>query len=183
MTNETLKIIEKRYSCRSFTGEALKQEEMEAIGLAALQAPSAMNEQPWHIVVVKSKELIDEMDTTVMAMLSQKEDKTVYNRMMNRGGKIYYNAPCMFVVAKKPGKDLDCGIVAENIALAASAMGLGNVICGLTRLAFQTENGDSYKEKLIPEGYEFATSVLVGYATENEGTPHAIDMTKLSYIG
>jgi len=60
---------------------------------------------------------------------------------------------------------------------------LGNVICGLARLIFDTEKGEEYKNKILPEGYEFGMSVLVGYATEENGTPHEPDMTKIRYMG
>ena len=182
--NETLKTIKNRYSCRSYTGEMVEQEKLEAIALAAVQSPSAMNNQPWQIIVVKDKTLIDEMDAVTMEMLSKDEtQKMTYTRMMMRGGKIFYNAPCMFVIAKEPGTDLDCGIVTENIALAASSLGLGNVICGLARLAFDTEKGDEFKAKLIPEGYELGMTVLVGYAADtDECTPHEVDMGKVKYV-
>lgn len=181
--NEVLKTIKNRYSCRSFTGEALKKEDVEAIALAAVQAPSAMNKQPWEIIVVRDKALIDEMDAAVMDMLSKQEDKSSYERIMGRGGKLFYNAPCMYVIAQKAGGDLDCGIVTENMALAASSLGLGNVICGMARMVFMTEKGEEFKAKLIPEGYEFGMSVLVGYAVNPEGTPHEPDMSKIKYIG
>lgn len=181
--NETLQTIKNRYSCRSFTGEAIPQEMMEAVALAGVQSPSAMNLQPWQIIVIKDKVLLDEMDASVMEMLSKQDDKTTYERMMSRGGKLFYNAPCMYVIAKKAGTGLDCGIVTENIALAASSLGLGNVICGMARMCFMTEKGEMFKEKIIPEGFEFGMSVLVGYATECEGTPHEPDMTKIKYIG
>jgi len=180
--NETLQTIKNRYSCRSSTGEAIEQEKLEAIALAGVQAPSAMNLQQWEIVVIRNKELIDEMDAAVMEMLSNQEDKTTYERMMSRGGKLFYNAPCMYVIVKKAGTDLDCGIVTENIALAASSLGLGNVICGMARMAFVTEKGEMFKEKIIPEGYDFSMSVLVGYATNEEGTPHVPDVSKIKYI-
>lgn len=181
--NETLQTIQSRYSCRSFTGEALKKEEVEAIALAAVQSPSGMNMQPWEILVIQDKELLEDMDVTTMKMLAKQEDQSVYDRIMSRGGKLFYNTPCMFLIVKKPGTDLDCGIVSENIALAASSLGLGNVICGLARLVFSTEKGEIYKEKLIPEGYEFGVAVLVGYPTNQEGTPHQPDMNKIKYIG
>lgn len=180
--NETLKTIADRYSCRSYTGEALKKEEVEALALAAVQSPSAMNKQPWKLIVVQDKDLIDEMDAAVMEMLEQ-EDKAGYERIMGRGGKLFYNAPCLIVIAQKAGSNLDCGIVSENIALAASSMGLGNVICGMARMVFNTAKGAAYKEKLIPQGYEFGMSVLVGYPTNKEGTPHEPDLSKISYIG
>ena len=181
--NETLKTIKNRYSCRSYTGEAVEQEKLDAIALAAVQAPSAMNQQPWEIVVIRDKALIEEMDTATMEMLSKQEDTSIYDRMMSRGGKLFYNTPCIYVVVKKAGTDLDCGIVTENIALAASSLGLGNVICGLMRLVFDTPQGEEFKKKIIPEGYEFGMSVLVGYATNAEGTPHEPDTSKIKYIG
>lgn len=180
--NETLRTIKSRYSCRKYTGEPVEQEKLEAIALAGLQAPSAMNNQPWKIIVIKDKAFIDEMDAATMDMLSKSEEqKGAYERMMSRGGKIFYNAPCMFVVAQKAGTDLDCGIVTENIALAASSLGLGNVICGLARLVFDTEKGEDFK-KIIPEGYELGMTVLVGYAVDEGGTPHEVDMDKVKYI-
>ncbi|MBQ6815407.1 MAG: nitroreductase family protein [Lachnospiraceae bacterium] len=181
--NETLRTIANRYSCRSFTGAPVENEKIEAIALAAVQSPSGMNVQPWQIVVIKDKTLIDDMDATTMDMLSKMDDKSLYERIAGRGGKIYYNTPCMFMIAKKEGTDLDCGIVAENIALAASSLGLGNVICGLARLTFDSEKGQEYAAKIIPEGYEFGMTVLVGYATNPEGTPHEPDMSKIKYIG
>lgn len=181
--NETLKTIKNRYSCRSYTGEPIEQEKLEAITLAGIQAPSAMNLQPWKIIVIKDKALIDEMDVAIMDMARKNEEqKDLYERMMSRGGKIFYNAPCMVVVAKAQNADLDCGIVTENIALAASSLGLGNVICGLARLIFDTEKGDVFKEKIIPAGYEFGMAVLMGYAVDEAGTPHEVDISKIIYI-
>lgn len=182
MMNETLQTIRNRYSCRSFTGEAIGQEQVKAIAQAAVQAPSALNLQPWKIVVIQDKALIEEMDAATMELLSR-EDQSAYERFMNRGGKLFYNAPCIFVIVKKAGSDLDCGIVTENIALAASSLGLGNVICGMAAMAFATEKGELFQERIIPEGYEFGMSVLVGQAANKEGTPHEADMSKITYIG
>lgn len=180
--NETLNTIKNRYSCRSYTGNAISKEVLEAISLAALQAPSSMNRQPWEVIVLTDKALIDEMDCAIMAMLESQEDKTLYTRMKNRGGRIFYNAPCMYIIAQKPGTDIDCGIICENIALAASSLGLGNVICKLAGLAFDTPNGKEYREKLIPEGYEFGVAVLVGQAYGEQGAAHQVDMSKIKYI-
>ena len=180
--NETLTTIKNRYSCRSYTGEAVCREALEAISLAAVQSPSAMNQQPWEIIVLTNKALIDEMDSAVMDMLSQQNDKALYTRMKDRGGKIFYNAPCMFIIAQKPDTDIDCGIVCENIALAASSLGLGNVICKLAGLAFNTIKGNEYKKKLIPDGYEFGVAVLVGHAASSQATPHQVNMSKIKYI-
>lgn len=181
--NETLKTIAARYSCRAFTGEAIMQEDVKAIALAGLQAPSALNLQPWKIVVIQDKDLIEEMDAAVMECLAKQNDTSTYDRMMSRGGKLFYNTSCIFLVVMKKGTGLDCGIVTENMALAAASLGLGNVICGMMRMVFDTPKGEAFREKLIPEGYEFGMSLLVGYAADaGKGNPHEPDMSKIVYI-
>lgn len=100
--NETLKVIKKRYSCRGYTNQLVEQEKIDAIAKAGLQAPSALNIQPWHMIAITDKGFIDELDDHVMENLRKREDQTAYQRIMERGGKPYYNAPVMFLVLKKP---------------------------------------------------------------------------------
>lgn len=180
--NETLNTITRRYSCRNYKDMAVEKEKLKEIALAAVKAPSAMNSQPWQIVVLTDKTMIDDMDKETMKMLSLREDKSVYDRITKRGGKLFYNAPCIFFVAIKEDAWLDCGIAAQNIALAATSLGLGNVICKLAGLAFETKKKEEYKKKLIPEGYEFGVAVLVGYENTNENNPHTPDLNKIVYI-
>ena len=181
--NETLKIIEQRYSCRSYDGKLPEKSKLDAIAKAAVQSPSGMNRQPWRIVVITDKSFIEEMDAEGMKIFSQQEDKTTYDRMMNRGGTIYYNAPCMFLVLKQSGAgDVDTGIVSENIALAASSLGLGNVICGLAAVPFSGEKSEIFKKRAgFSDGWEFGIAVLVGYS-DKTGTPHEPDMSKIKFI-
>jgi len=183
--NETLKTIATRYSCRAYDGRPVEKEKLDAIALAAVQAPSAMNRQPWEIVVITDKSMIDEMDAAAMAELAKREDKTFYNRMMERGGKIFYNAPCMFVVIKKPMNNhaaLDCGIATQNIALAAHSLGVDNVICAMANMALEGPGGAKFKEKIGIEGEnEFGMAVLLGYA-EQPGAPHEPDMSKIKFL-
>ena len=157
--NETLQTIKTRYSCRSYTGEALEKEKVEAIALAGVQSPSGLNKQPWKISVLQNKDMIGEMDAALMKKLAAQEDRSAYDRMMSRGG-----------------------IVAENMALAASSLGLGNVICGMAGMLINDEIGAAYKDKLIPEGYEFGVALLVGYPTNPNGTPHEPDLSKIVYV-
>ena len=60
------------------------------------------------------------------------------------------------MLAKKTYTDMDCGIVSEK--------------------------GLIFKEKIIPEGYGFGVAVLVGYAANDGGTPHEINMSKIKYV-
>ncbi|NLZ81208.1 MAG: nitroreductase family protein [Clostridiales bacterium] len=182
--NETLKIIEKRYSCRDYKSEEIADKILQAIAKAAVQAPSGINRQPWRVIVVKDKDLMKDMEEAAMSHLASIDDKSTYERIMGRGGKLFYNAPCMIVVpVDSHSAMIDCGIVCQNIALAATSLGVDNVICGLTRNVFTNEaNRKEFSKRLgFPEGYEFGCSVLLGYANTVK-EPHEPDMGKITFI-
>ena len=184
--NETLKVISSRSSCRAFKDVMPSNEQLNAIADAAIQSPSARNYQRWHIVVVKNKALISELETEALRVLSEMEDKTMYERIIARGGKLFYDAPCIIFVPIKPdelvGAALDCGIVCQNIALAATTLGLASCINGLSGLAFAQDKAKHFKEELsFPEGYEFGASVLIGEAAK-EFTPHEPNPDKITFI-
>jgi len=179
--NETLKNIAERYSCRDFAGTALTDGQIKAIVEAALAAPSAMNRQPWHIIVVTDKALIEELDAEGMKTIASWEDKSAYERITSRGGKLFYNAPCMVLVASQ-GSDMDCGILSQNVSLAAHSLGLGSVICGMAGIPFSGQRKDELKKRLkFPDGYEFGIAVLIGTAKSGKA-PHELDMSKVTYI-
>jgi len=181
--NEVLKTIADRYSCRDFLATSPTKEQIENLVNAALASPSALNLQPWHIIVVADKSLIDEMDTVAMEM-GKVNNEPWYSRMMERGGKMFYNAPCMIFIMSDGSNyaTLDCGIVSQNIALAAHSMGLASVICGMARIPLGGEKGEEFKKRLkVPEGYEFGMSVCIGHANSAK-TPHELVESKVTYV-
>ena len=183
LMNETMKAILERYSCRDFSPDPLTDAQVQALVQAALAAPSAMNRQPWHIIVVTDKALIEELDADAMSILKA-QNSEMYQRMAERGGKLFYNAPCLIVIANDAtdAATLDSGIVSQNIALAAHSMGLGNVICGMARIPLAGPRGQEWTKRLqIPEGYSFGMSVCVGKAQSGKA-PHELDLTKVTYI-
>ena len=182
--NEVLKAISDRYSCRDFSPEALSDEQVKAIVEAALAAPSAMNLMPWHIIAVTDKSLIEEMDAEAMNIIAGWDDKGAHNRMKERGGKIFYNAPCMIFVASNGSEYAahDCGIVSQNVALAAHALGLGSVICAMARIPLGGAKGAEFQKRLnFPEGFSFGMSVCVGKVNSGKA-PHELNMNKVTYV-
>ena len=182
--NETLKTIAERYSCRDFADAPLTEEQIKTLVDAALASPSAMNRQPWHIIMVTDKALIEELDTEGMNVLAAAEDKSGYERMMSRGGKVFYNAPCMMMVASDGSNysAMDCGILSQNVSLAAHSLGLGSVICGMAGIPLNGPRGDELKKRLrFPEGYGFGIAILVGTANSGKA-PHELDAGKVTYI-
>ena len=182
--NETMKNITERYTCRDFKDTPLTDKQIENLVSAALAAPSARNLQPWHIIVVTDKALVDELDAEGMRNLGSAEDKATYETMMSRGGKLFYNSPFLMFVLSDGSKwgMLDSGILCQNVVLAAESMGLGTCIVGMAREPLNGPKGDEYKRRLkFPEGYTFAIGILVG--TINSGKePHEHDPSKVTYI-
>ncbi|MDR2090316.1 MAG: nitroreductase family protein [Clostridiales bacterium] len=187
-TNETLETIAKRYSCRAFYPDrSVADCDLAAIAAAGLRAPSGMNRQNWQIITVKNKELIAEMEAEGMRVLSGFEDKSVYNRIAARGGRLFYGAPCLIMLSVKEAfpngaEMIDLGIAAQNIALAAASLGIANCHCGLAAFCFAGSKREEFKRKLkFQEGYECGLAVLLGYAKE-QSAPHAIDCNKAVVI-
>jgi len=181
--SSVLQTIFDRYTCRDFTSEPIDKEHVESIVKAALAAPSAMNIQPWHIIAITNKKLIDELDADAMSVLKEQGGES-YKRINDRGGKIFYNAPCLIVIARNSTDyaALDTGIATQNIALTAHDLGLASVICGMARIPLNGPRADEWVQRLqIPNGYVFGMSVCIGKARSSK-TPHELDLSKVTYI-
>jgi len=182
--NETLNNILERYTCRDFKDTPITQEQRGYLVKAALAAPSARNLQPWHVIMVTDKALIDELDTEGMNILGADEDKSTYELFMSRGGKMFYNAPCLALVLSDGSKwgTLDSGILCQNIVLAAESMGLGSCIVGMAGIPLNGPKAEDYAKCLgFPKGYKFEIGVLVGEIISGK-EPHEHDLTKVSFV-
>ena len=183
--NETLKAIMERYSCRNFSGAPLTSEQVKCLIDAALAAPSAVNRQPWRLIVIMDKMIIEEMDAEGMDILASGKDKAAYERMKSRGGELFYNAPLLVLILSDGSKwgMLDSGILCQNIAIAAQSIGLATCIVGMAAIPLGGPNGAELKKRLqFPDGFEFAIGILAGTANSGKD-PHELDYDKVTYIG
>ena len=77
---------------------------------------------------------------------------------------------------------MDCGILSQNIALAAHSLGLGSVICGMAGIPLNGPRGAEFKKRMLyPDNYEFGIAVLVGGANSGK-EPHRHDFAKVTYV-
>jgi len=183
--NDTLKAIMERYSCRDFSNTPLTGEQEKYLIDAALAAPSAVNRQPWRLIAIRDKTIIDEMDAEGMEILANGEDKAAYERMKSRGGELFYNAPFLILILSDGSKwgMLDSGILCQNIAVAAQSIGLATCIVGMAAIPLNGPNGAGLKKRLqFPEGFDFAIGILAGTANSGKD-PHELDYDKVIYIG
>ena len=175
--NEVLSAIEKRFSTRGYTDEKLTKEELDTLIRAGLQAPTAANRQEVHITVVEgSNPILKEIE----------DEKNVGRGIQNPPHNFYFEAPVVLILSADKafywGK-LDAGIAVENIALAAEALGLGNLIIGCIKDALTGEKRDYFADALkFPEGYEFEIAIAVGHKAVTK-EPHEYSVEKnVTYI-
>ena len=105
-----------RRAVREFTPEAVTEDQIHTILNAAMHAPSACNQQPWHFVVVDSRERLNAIAG------------------IHRYAQILLQAPLAGVVCADVTLETchghwvsDCSAAMENMLLAAHAVGLGSV--------------------------------------------------------
>ena len=185
MSTIVLDTIAARRSHRAYESTPVSQEHIDLLLKAFLDSPSAINKQPWHISVVRSKKLLDEMNETIRAEVMKRAENERSPRFADSAFHVFYHAPLVFFLSADPAwrySALDSGIAVQNIALAAESLGLGSVILGMPRDAFISERGEEFKKALdFKEGEEFMIAIAVGHPADDKPA-HPIHEGHISYI-
>lgn len=155
-------LISNRRSCRSFDESDLLPEQVQAILRAALLAPSSMNRQSWHFIVVDDK--------TSLAKLSDSKE---------HGSHFLKDAALAVVVTCDPVEN-DCwvedgAIAASFMQLQAEELGLGSCWVQIRgrRISDGTLSSDIVKGILdIPEEQQVLCIVAIGNKHQ-QLPPHA----------
>ena len=154
--NGMLETIMTRTSIRQYTDQPVEKEKIEAMLRAGMAAPTAVNAQPWHFVVVSDKAKLGELAAA------------------NPRAGMLKSAPLAIVVCGDMSKAMegkgrqfwiqDCSAATENILLAAHAQGLGAV---WTALYPMEERIQPVSEALkLPDTLIPLCTVVIGYPAE-----------------
>ena len=131
-------VVQNRVSVRSYKPVPIQPKHLEQILEAARQAPNAGNQQSWRFLVIQEKDRLNEFRD--MAWRSRKRWllDNGYEADTDEGLKVHYNrllgAPLHVIVlvdtvVKYRGyAEQDGALAAENIMLAARALGYGSVM-------------------------------------------------------
>lgn len=147
--NEVIRTILNRRSIRSYRPDPIPQETMNTIIQAGLAAPSAMNQQSWHFVVLQGAG-------------AQRYRNYCIEKL---GRDPYYGAPAMILVfAKKDAIAPICdgSLAIGNILLSATSLGLG--CCWIHCVNDLFKDGIHAEEWGVPEGYRPVGSVALGFS-------------------
>jgi len=166
-----LEAIQARRAVRSYSRRPVDKATIEALLRAAVQAPSALDEQPWVFAVVQDRGLLSRWSDHAKAIVLEQapaEPKTRhYNpRLSDPVFNIFYDAPVLVVIgSRKRGTytDADCWLAAENLMLAACEVGLGTCPIGF---AIPLLNTPEVKDELQFGAAMVAVApIIVGYPT------------------
>jgi len=186
---EALEAIMTRRSVRWYKKKQISDAALEKILRAGTYAPSALALQPWAFVVVQDQNFLQKVSDYVKPiMISLMKDahdgmSEAFRQLLESPGySIYYGAPTVILVVGKTGsrfREIDCSLAAENMMLAAHALGIGSCWIGSTEVAY--ENKELMAGFRIPEGYSPVGTIVFGYSEEK---PEAHDKypAKVSWV-
>ncbi len=160
---DVFEVIKNRRSIREYKDEQISDEEVEKIIDAAIMAPSARSEAPWHFTVVQNKETLDFINEYVLDLLRNSGEEFL-EAIAEEGRNIMHNAPTVvFVSAKSDATNMqaDCSAAIENMLLAAEGLDIGSCWLGLVTNFFNAEENLKYLH--IPEDYAPLYGVALGY--------------------
>ncbi len=162
--NSVIENILSRQTIREYTDEQVPDELLDVILQAAIRAPSGRNTQPCHLRVLRNHEMLDEMNTDFKNIVGW--DTPAYTGWDIR--PVYHNAPTFIFIFAESNADMAAGLMAENIALAAHALGLGSCMIGSLGALF--DNAEAKKKWMnileVPENWCFLLGMTLGYPNE-----------------
>jgi nitroreductase len=171
-----LDAIYRRRATRAFTPAPIDEPTIRELLRAAVHAPTAMHLEPWAFVVVQDRALLKKLSDRAKMVVAPQGDP---HRELSRAAEaphrpavladpafnIFYDAGSLIVICGKsmgPFVQADCWLAAENLMLAATALGLATCPIGFALAAL----GDrEVKAELgIPSDVTPIAPIIVGVA-------------------
>jgi nitroreductase len=157
-----------RVSIRKYQDKAVEPEKIESMLKAAMQSPSACNQQPWEFYVVTDKERLKKLS-----------EASPYAKMTA-------NAPAAIVIAYR--EDIvapmmavqDASIATTQLWLECDNQGLGGVWLGIAPLEDRMK-ATAEAVGMPPEHKAFAIFPF-GYPAEERNQQDRFDQSKVHYL-
>lgn len=148
-------IINKRRTVRSFKKDDVSNEDIKELIYAAMQAPSARNQQPWSFIVIKNKETIEKLSKTTLSAHPLLGANVVVAFIINKDD-----------LTSPKYVEQDMGACIENFMLKACEKNLGCVWIG----GYPNEDRTKPVNEILNvlEGYEAFALVGVGYPLKDD---------------
>ncbi|MCK9298765.1 MAG: nitroreductase [Methanoculleus sp.] len=176
---EIFSVIRERRSVRNYTGREVPDEALRAIIAAGIQAPTALGLQPWQFVVVRDRDLMRRASDYCKPILIEKigeesrpGTEEFLAALKTPEFSIFYNAPVLVLVlgARDVASSvLDCTLCAENMMLAAWALGIGS--CWIGAAALIEQNPEILAAMKVPGDHQIVAPLIFGYPAPLSAKP------------
>jgi len=165
---ETIEAINTRRSIRKYTDKPVPDETVEKILRAAMMAPSAGNQQPWHFIVVRDREILNEIPLV-----------HPYSKMLAKAQVAIVVCGDMDLQKHEGYWIQDCSAATENLLLAAHALGLGAVWLGVYPREDRVKGISGLMG--LPENIKPLSLVSIGYPGEEKPHPDRYDPSRIHH--
>ena len=158
-----------RISVRKYTNQPVEAEKIDKILRAAMQAPSAGDQQPWEFYVVTDPEII--------ARLAK---ASPYGGCTANAGTVI--VPCYRTegIWFPEYAQIDLSIACENLWLETTAQGLGTVMLGIAPLKDRMEAVEEILN--MPAGLKPFAIFPIGYPAEARDQKNRYEAARIHYM-
>jgi nitroreductase len=177
-----------RRAVRDFTSESVGDKVIYELIEAAVQAPSAINQQPCSFCVVRDKAVLAKISREAKVYMLRSTPVGLmshhFQQILNDANfDIFYHAPVLIVisaVADIPWAVEDCALAAENLMLSARGAGLGTCWIGFAQGWLGTAEGKALLK--LPAAYRPCAPIILGHP---KSQPPAVPRKapQISWIG
>lgn len=168
--NPIINNIYARHSVRAYTSTHVESETIQTLLDAAVHAPTAMHEEPCAFVVVQDPALLQRVSDLAKPIFIEEVrhrnshgSSHSFDHFTRADFNIFYDAHTLIIICAKPLGTFvvaDCWLAAENLMLAAQAIGLGSCDIGSAIAAL---NMQKVKTELgIPGDFSIIAPITVG---------------------
>jgi nitroreductase len=158
-----MQAIHKRRSVRHFKSQPIESAVINRLLNAAVQAPTSLHTEPWAFAIIRDRDLLEQISSKAKESADRETRACLPDLLRQPDFNIFYNAGTLVVIYGRPQGSFvaaDCWLAAENLMLAACAMGLGTCVIGL---ALQVLNMPEWKSRLgIPPEMTAYVPLVVG---------------------
>ncbi len=138
-----------RRAVRQYTDEPVPRGVLQRLIEAAIQAPSAVNEQPWLFTVVQDRALLAGISHDAKTHLLRAPPAILAPQHLRElleepAFDIFYHAPALILISSATHGQWaveNCALAAQNLMLSACAHGLGSCWIGFAQPWLATPEG------------------------------------------
>lgn len=171
---DAIECIMTRTSVRTYADRAVPDSIIEVVLRAGMAAPTAMNKQPWHFYVVTTQAVKDSITDAFKFAKMVKDSAFVVVVCGDMGLAMESDTP------ERGNWVLDCSAASENMLLAAHAVGLGGVWCGVYP---DNERVEALSRILdLPANIEPMAILSFGYPTAPTTPKEKWNPAKVTYV-